>query len=257
MLLDYQNVTVYRGDRVALDRLSFTLGADEHVAILGPNGCGKSTLIKTMTRECYPYQGHGPCRVRLLGQDTWSVFDLRAMLGIVTNDLVAACTRHLTGRETVLSGFFSSVGLWPHQVVTPEMSAKAGAILERLDVPHLADRYVDEVSSGELRRLVIGRALVHDPKALVLDEPTNSLDVRATYELRELIRRIAQAGTTIVLVTHHLADIIPEINRVILLRDGRIALDGAKDEVLTSDALTSLFGVPIEVAEHAGYYHWW
>jgi iron complex transport system ATP-binding protein len=257
LLLDYQNVTIYRGDRVALDRLSFTLGTDEHVAILGPNGCGKSTLIKTMTRECYPYQGSGPCRVRILGQDTWSVFDLRAMLGIVTNDLVTACTRHLTGRETVLSGFFSSVGLWPHQIITPEMTAKASGILERLEVPHLADRYLDELSSGEARRIVIGRALVHDPRALVLDEPTNSLDVRATYELRELIRRIAQTGTTIVLVTHHLADIIPEINRVILLRDGRIARDGAKADLLTSEALTGLFGVPIEVAERAGYYQWW
>ena len=115
------------------------------------------------------------------------------MLGIVTNDLIAACTRHLTGtRRRSLSGFFSSIGLWPHHEVTPEMDRQAAAILERLEVPHLADRYLDELSSGEARRLVIARALVHDPKALVLDEPTNSLDVRATYELREIIRRIAR-----------------------------------------------------------------
>src|SRR6185503_20873963 len=123
---------IYLGDRVALDRSAFQLDAGEHVAILGPNGSGKSTLIKTMTRECYPYQGNGPVRLRIMDQDTWSVFDLRVMLGIVTNDLIAACTRGtssdigpvslpVTGRETVLSGFFSSIGIWRHQQVTAAM----------------------------------------------------------------------------------------------------------------------------------------
>src|SRR5262245_10258364 len=220
MLFDYDNVTIYRGDRVALDRIAFQLETAEHVAILGPNGSGKSTLIKTMTRECYPYQGHGPVRMRIMDQETWSVFDLRVMLGIVTNDLIAACTRGttsdfgatslaVTGRDTVLSGFFSSIGIWPHQQVTRAMRQKADEILALLEIEHLADRHVGELSSGEARRLVIGRALVHDPKALVLDEPTNSLDVRATYELREIIRKIAHGGTTIVLVTHYLTDIIP------------------------------------------------
>src|SRR6187399_2662969 len=99
-LLDYHDVTVYRGETRALDRVTLRVGVGEHVAILGPNGCGKSTLIKTMTREVYPFLGNGRTRVRIMNQDTWSVFDLRAMLGIVTNDQVAACTRHLTSRET-------------------------------------------------------------------------------------------------------------------------------------------------------------
>jgi iron complex transport system ATP-binding protein len=185
------------------------------------------------------------------------VFELRAMFGIVTNDLIAACTRHLTARDVVVSGFFSSIGLWPHHEVTVEMDQQAAGILERLEVPHLSDRYLDELSSGEARRIVIARALVHDPKALVLDEPTNSLDVRSTYELREIIRRIAQEGMTVILVTHHLADIIPEIGRVILLKDGRIVKDGPKADVLTTSALADLYGVPIEVSERGGYYQWW
>jgi iron complex transport system ATP-binding protein len=257
LLLDYKNVTVYRGDRVALDGVTFALREGEHVAILGPNGSGKSTLIKTFTRELYPYQAGAPFHLRIMGQDTWSVHELRAMLGIVTNDLIASCTRHITGRDTVLSGFFSSIGLWRHNHVTPEMGRKTEEILERLEVAHLADRYLDELSSGEARRLVIGRALVHDPKALVLDEPTNNLDVRSTFELREFVRKVAQAGTAIVLVTHHLADIIPEINRVILLRDGGIVGDGPKAGMLTGDLLSHLFGVPIEVAQRNGYFQWW
>jgi iron complex transport system ATP-binding protein len=257
VLLDYKNVSVYRGDRLALDGVTFALGQGEHVAILGPNGSGKSTLIKTFTREVYPYQAAGPFHLRIMGQETWSVFELRAMLGIVTNDLIASCTRHITGRDTVLSGFFSSIGLWPHHVIAPQMARKTDEILARLEVSHLANRYLDELSSGEARRLVIGRALVHDPKALVLDEPTNSLDVRSTVELREFVRRIAQAGTAIVLVTHHLADIIPEIGRVILLRDGQIVGDGPKPGILTTDMLSGLFGVPIEVGERNGYFQWW
>jgi len=257
LLLHYENVTVYRGERMALDRLTFSVQAGEHLAILGPNGSGKSTLIKTMTRECYPAVGSGPVRLRIMDRDAWSVFDLRAMLGIVTNDLIAACTRHLTARDVVVSGFFSSIGIWPHHHVTPDMDRRAGAMLERLEVAHLADRYLDELSSGEARRVVIARALVHDANALVLDEPTNSLDVRSTYELREILRRLARDGLTVILVTHHLADIIPEIGRVILLKDGRIVSDGPKADVLTSAALAHLYGVPIEVSERGGYFQWW
>ena len=256
MLIDYENVTIYRGDRVALDRIGFSVREGEHVAILGPNGSGKSTLIKTMTRECYPYRGNGPVRLRIMDRDRWSVSDLRAMLGIVTNDLIASCTRHITGREVVLSGFFSSIGVWPHHEVTHAMRSKAEDVLRELEVPHLADRFLDELSSGEARRVVIARALVHDPRALVLDEPTNSLDVRSTFELRDIIRKIARGGTTIVLVTHHLADIIPEIERVILLKDGRVERDGAKRDVLTTPSLAALYGVPIDVYERNGYFHW-
>src|SRR5688572_17290144 len=264
-LLDYRNVTVYRGDRVALDNISLSVAQGEHVAILGPNGSGKSTLIKAFTRECYPAPGGRESWLRIMGQDTWDVTSLRSMLGIVTNDLVTACTsgmssdfvdnpRRVTGRNTVLSGFFSSIGVWPHHHVTAEMQRKTDEILDRFDVGHLADRPLREVSSGEARRIVIGRALVHDPAALVLDEVANSLDLGASRELRDIVRRIAQAGTTVVMVTHHLTDIIPEIDRVILLRHGRIVADGTKAEVLTAPRLSELFGVSVEVIERDGYY---
>lgn len=267
-LLDYQNVSIYRGDTLALDRLTLQIGVGEHVAILGPNGCGKSTLIKTFTRECYPAHDAGPSTLRILGQEAWDVTELRGMLGIITNDLVAECTkgmssdfaeipRRVRARDTVLSGFFSSIGVWAHHHVTPEMSAKADELLQRLEVAHLADRFLDEMSSGEVRRVVIARALVHDPTSLVLDEPTNSLDLRAMHELREAVRTIAQSGMSVILVTHHLPDIIPEIDRVILLKKGRVVQDGSKAAVLTSAALTDLFGIPIEVVQRDGYYHAW
>jgi iron complex transport system ATP-binding protein len=169
----------------------------------------------------------------------------------------AEIPRRVTARDTVLSGFFSSIGVWAHHHVTPEMSAKAQQLLEHLGVAHLADRLLDEMSSGEVRRVVIARALVHDPTSLVLDEPTNSLDLRAMYELRDAVRTIAQSGMTVLLVTHHLPDIIPEIERVILLKRGRIVEDGPKAKVLTSAALSDLFGIPVEVTQRDGYFNAW
>jgi iron complex transport system ATP-binding protein len=256
-LLSFKNISVARENgKVALDSISLSIDIGENVAIIGPNGSGKSTLIKTITRDLYPLSD-SESSLQLMGQKTWNVFDLRAMLGIVSNDLMTTCTREITGREAVISGFFSSIGLWPHQQISDGMEARAGELLEFLEVPHLAGRFVSEMSSGEARRILFARALVHNPKALILDEPTNSLDVHAMYSLRGAMRKLAQNGTSIILVTHHLPDIIPEISRVILVKDGRVFRDGPKGEMLGSAVLSELFNVPLELMERGGYYHLW
>ena len=181
--------------------------------------------------------------------------ELRSHLGIVSNDWMQLCTRPYSGREIVLSGFFGSVGVWPWDEVTPEMERKADEVLDLLEITHLAERPTNEMSSGEARRILIGRALVHDPQALILDEPTTSLDLHATHELREILRKLTRTGISIILVTHHLPDIIPEIGRVVLMRGGRVYCDGRKEEVLRAEPLAELFGVPVEVLERGGYYH--
>jgi iron complex transport system ATP-binding protein len=245
-----------RGGRIALRDVSLRIAVGEHVAILGPNGCGKSTLIKTIGRECYPLVREGS-RMALFGKERWNIFYLRPLLGVVSNDWMALCTRQITGREAVLSGFFGSVGVQPYHCITPDIEERAAGILALLEIPHLAGRIVTEMSSGEARRVLLARALVHDPRALVLDEPTNSLDVFAQHELREILRKLARAGVGIILVTHHLADIIPDIDRVILMRAGGILADGCKQEVLTAAALTGLFGLPVDLTQRDGYYHLW
>ncbi|HUA18021.1 MAG TPA: ATP-binding cassette domain-containing protein [Bryobacteraceae bacterium] len=253
-LLDFRHVSVMLGQKLVLDDISLRIDAGEHVAIIGPNGCGKSTLIKTMNRELYPLNREGSS-LTIFGREVWNVFELRPLLGIVSNDLMRTCTREITGREVVLSGFFSSIGLQPYHHVTPAMEKKADEVLELLEVPHLAAREMTEMSSGEGHRLMIGRALVHDPLALLLDEPSNSLDFRAALELRAILRKLAQGGTGILMVTHHLPDIIPEIDRVILLREGRVFADGAKTGLLTAERLSELFGLPVELSQRDGYYH--
>lgn len=239
---------------MALRDLSFSIDTGEHVAILGPNGSGKSTLIKVITRECYSRQ---PGRVRIWGEERWGLFDLRALLGIVTNDLVDTCTKPYSALETALSGFFGSIGIWPNHHVTPEMERVATAVMAQLDTTHLACRWLDELSSGEARRLLIARALIHNPQTLLLDEPTTSLDLSGLHELRGHLRALAQQGVGIVLVTHHLDDIVPEIDRVTLLRDGQVYRDGPKQHILSAGVLSDTFRVQVEVVVRDGFYHAW
>src|SRR5579863_9136977 len=179
-MLDLRNIRVMRGGKVVLDGLTLHIAANEHVAILGPNGCGKSTLIKTITRECYPVVCEGS-KISILGREHWNVFELRTLLGIVSNDLMAWCDPQSTGLEIILSGFFSSNHLFPNHSVTVEQVELAQSVLAQLEVPQLAERPVGEMSSGEARRVLIARALVHHPQALLFDEPSNSLDFHAQH----------------------------------------------------------------------------
>jgi iron complex transport system ATP-binding protein len=248
-------VSVRRDERVALSSVSLSIAQGEHVAILGPNGCGKSTLIKLISRDLYPMLKEEPWALRILGQDRVRLFDLRTILGIVSNDWMQMCTCAYPAEEIVLSGFFGSVGVWPHHQVTDAMRRKTREVMELLEIRHLKGRATCELSSGEARRILIGRALVHDPQTLVLDEPSNSLDLRTAYELREILRKLAHSGIGIIMVTHHLPDIIPEMKRVILIREGRVFFDGPKHLMLNAGLLGSLFGLRVEVLERGGYYH--
>src|SRR4030088_340832 len=253
-LLSLAHVTVMRGDRVALQDITLEIACGEHVCILGPNGCGKSTLIKTITRECYPLANEGSS-ISILGRERWNVFELRSKLGIVSPDLLASCTTDATGRDVVLSGFFSSTRIFPHHHPDPENLERANQALARLGIAHLAERGVAEMSSGEAKRTLIARALVHEPQTLLFDEPSNALDIAAQLQLRNTMRELAQSGLGILLVTHHVSEIIPEIERVILLREGRILADGPKSSLLTAEHLSNLFGVTVRLGQNDGYFH--
>ncbi len=236
-----------------MNGLSLRIEDGEHVAILGPNGCGKSTLLKVITREEYPLL-RPDSFVKIYGQERWHLDELRQWLGIVSNDWMAKATRDVKGRELVLGGFFNSVVIEPYHEVTAEMRERADGALAEMGALHLADRWTDELSSGEARRILLARALVHQPKALLLDEPGTSLDFAAQLHLTELVSEQARAGKTIVLVTHHLSDIIPEMERVAFLKGGQIVGDGPKAEMLTSAKLSELFGASMDVVEKNGRY---
>ena len=248
-----------RGEATVLHDVSLRVRAGECVALLGPNGCGKSTLLKVMTCELYPLVTPG-MRVRLFGRERWDVTALRRKLGVVTCETPSQSALETTCLDVVLTGFFSSTTLWPNLHVTDAMRQHAGAALEQVGASHLAGRLLGHLSAGQQKRVLIARALVGnegEQRTLLLDEPSNALDLAAQAELRDTLRVLARAGIGLILITHHIADIVPEIDRVLFMRDGRVIDDGPRADLLQPEKLGSLFSAPINLTERDGYLHAW
>jgi iron complex transport system ATP-binding protein len=260
-VLELREATVVKGDRRVLDGLTLTIHAGEHTAIVGPNGAGKSALVNLLTHEDRPLRrDDGSPSVLVFGDGNWNVFELRSQLGIVSSDLhhrfvLGNNEGRVTAEAAVLSGFLATQGILRYGAVTPEMRERAADALARMGVSHLARRRLDEMSTGEARRVILARALVTAPRALILDEPTTGLDLVARHDFTERVRQIAREGTTLILITHHIEEIVPEIERVILVSQGRIAAAGSKREILTSAHLSALFNAPIVLEEDDGYYY--
>jgi iron complex transport system ATP-binding protein len=254
--LHLSHVNVARGDNVVLHDINLTVNTGEHIAILGPNGCGKSTLIKTMTCECYPIVQEAT-KVRIFDRERWDLTELKKRLGVVSAELPGKPTLETTGRDAILTGFFSSSTLWPNLTVTSTMQTRADDVLEQIDAINLSDKPVGQMSAGQQRRIMIGRALVASSQMLLLDEPSNALDLAAQVELRNLLRKLAQQGTGILLITHHIADILPEIDRILLMSEGRIVADGPKSSLLTPEALSNLFKTEVHMTRRGDFYHAW
>jgi len=254
-LIEIRNATIWRGTTCVFEKLNLTIEQHERVAILGPNGSGKTTLLKTINRELYPVVAVDSA-VRILGHDHWNVWDLRRHIGIVSHDLHQRYTPTTTALEVVISGFHSSIGV--HGTLAQRISgnevAKARAILKLLGIDALANTALRSMSTGQQRRCLLGRALVHQPQTLILDEPTEGLDFAASFDYLDRIRQLARNGHNIVLVTHHLNEIPPEIERVIVLKNGAIVADGDKASILDAEFLSSVYETGIQVAEVDGFF---
>jgi iron complex transport system ATP-binding protein len=255
-LFELNNATVVRDGRAILSVDHFAIAQGERIAILGPNGSGKSTLIKLLTRDILPLWVDPP-PVLFEGQPRIALQDARKLLGVVSADAQEQADVVLPALDVVLGGFFGSLGIPVRRAPTDEQRDRAMAALAELEVTHLAERIMTTLSTGEARRVLFARALVHDPAVLVLDEPTNGLDPHASYHVRQAVRSLARGGRSLVLVTHHVEDIAPEIDRVVMLRDSRIVADGPKRDLLTSEQLSELFAIPARLEERDGEYRLW
>jgi len=254
-LIEIRNATVWRGTTRVFDGLDLEIAQHERVAIVGPNGAGKTTLLKVINRELYPV-AQSDSSVRILGLEHWNVWELRQHIGVVSHDLQQRYTPTTTALEVVVSGFYSSIGV--HGTLAGRVSKKqlqaARSTLCELGVEALADTPLKAMSTGQQRRCLLARALVHEPDTLILDEPTAGLDFAASFDYLGRLQRLADAGRNIVIVTHHLDDIPPVVDRVVLLQRGRIVADGPKAEVLTADLLSDVYETSVRVAEVDGYY---
>lgn len=259
-ILDLQNVSLVRGSIRILNNISLQASHGEHIALLGPNGCGKSTLLKLLMRVLYPSVVDGRSgSVQLFGETEWNVWELRTRLGFVSSELdqhfVGGRSGRLTVTEAVLTGFFSSELEPDPEHVTPAMREQAHRALDWMEVDSLKNRFVGHLSTGERRRVLLARAMIHQPQALVLDEPTTGLDLRAQSQLLRILERLAQSGTTLLLVTHHFEELLPCIRRTVLMRSGEIVFDGPTDQAMQPSRLASVFDAPLQVERTAGG-HW-
>ncbi|MBY0249412.1 MAG: ATP-binding cassette domain-containing protein [Nitrospiraceae bacterium] len=252
-MLDIQHATVYRGDTCVFSDFSFALHEGEHAAIVGPNGAGKSTLLKLLAGGVHPLP-LDETRISLFGEEGGNVWDVRKRIGIVSHDLQRDYLICAEGLNVILSGYYASNDTYGYQEFTEAQVARAHEVMKELGIESLTGRRFGHLSTGEQRRLLLGRALVHDPLMLVLDEPTSGLDVKACFQYLDLLRAQISKGKTVLLVTHHLHEIPPEIERVVLLKEGKIVADGRKSDLLTDQRISSLFDCSVSLAQANGWY---
>lgn len=248
MIIDFKNIYVSYDVNPVLRNINLQIKKDEHWVILGANGSGKSTLIKLISNDLYPNTRYS-FKKHIFGKQRWSIFELKKNLGIITNDLHNYFEKQgsfLSAKEVILSGYFSSIGVFKHQDFTKEQHEKALEVLDFLEISNIKDKKVHELSTGQIRRCIIGRALIHEPKAFILDEPTVGLDIKAQDSFIQLIRKLSKKAS-IILVTHHIEEIFPEVSHVAFMYEKTIFKQGKKDEMLNSSNLSKVFGIDIKL----------
>lgn len=255
-LVQLQDAVVRRGGKTLLEVRDFSLAYGECVAVLGPNGAGKSTFIQLITRETFPLHRDVP-PVLFCGEARTTLDEMRRRIGIVSATMQDQITKHITALEVVMGGLHGTLGIPPHISASADDRARALKAMAEVGIEHLADRDVMTMSSGQARRVLIARALINDPILLICDEPCNGLDPEGQFYVRASMRKVAQSGTALMLVTHYPEDIIPEIDRVLLIKNGQLEADAPKAQALTDEAISSLFNVPIHIECHEGRYGFW
>ncbi len=250
--LELHQANVWRGETLALNNLSLKIELGEKVAILGPNGAGKSSLLKLLTGEVRAeHSKNSVCK--LFGDDLWAIDELRERLGIVMPEEVARFDDDELGADVVLSGFRGAYGRDRSMRFSASEKQRAEKAMALLGVIHLAQRSFAALSSGEKRRFLIARACAMSPQVLVLDEPTTALDFPGSLSLLRYLSEMANERGTLVMVTHHPGEILPQMERVILLKQGSVFRDGDKKKVLTSANLSELFEMPCAVKWSGGW----
>ncbi|MBO4348576.1 MAG: ATP-binding cassette domain-containing protein [Candidatus Methanomethylophilaceae archaeon] len=232
--LELENVSVKRDGKYILRTITMSIGKGENVAVIGPNGSGKTTLIKLLRGDIYPYYDEeNPAKMRIFGMDRWNIFDIRSKMGVVSMDLQSRFRPDTTAFEVVCSGFFNSLDVFRDQDVTERMAVAVRDSAMMMGVEDILDRPIENLSLGEMRRVLIARAMVTGPDLLVLDEPMTGLDIVMKSKFRAMFDILMERGVSIVMITHDLTDIPESMERIIMIRDGMLFCDGRKEDLLT------------------------
>ena len=251
-LIELRDLQVNRGRTALLRGLSWRVQRGEHWVILGPNGCGKTTLLKALTGYLSPGGGDISLLGQRYGECDWR--ELRFELGMVTSAFVHSIPPAETAEETVMSGRYAQLDLW--HPTTPSDRRRARQLLARVGAGMLAERPWVHLSQGERQRVLIARALMARPRLLILDEPCAGLDPVAREHFLGIMDGVARArgGPALVLVTHHVEEITPAFTHALLLRAGSAVAAGPLRATLTSAGLSAAFGARMRLRRQAGRY---
>jgi iron complex transport system ATP-binding protein len=252
--IDLQNVSLTRGTRQILQDVSWSVPTGACAAILGPNGSGKSTLARILAGYMWPTSG----RVTIAGQrfGETDLNELRHSIRVVQSAGPYDVDPELSTHQVVLTGLFGTIGLF--DPTTDEDSVRASQLLTRVGLSHVKDSRYATLSSGERVRALIARALMRNPKLLLLDEPTAGLDLLAREQVLATIESMLSDpahSPTVVMITHHVEELPPATGQVLLLDNGKIASAGAPKEVLTADRLSKVYRCPLTIRQEAGRFY--
>ena len=249
-VLALENACVMRDGKQILGPINFRISAGERWVILGPNGAGKSTLLGVLAARIFPSKGS----VFLLDQQVGRVdlSELRTRIGLASPSLEAMVDIDEIVKDFVLTAAYAIIGRWNENYDLWDES-RAVALLTTFGVRELGDRRFSTLSSGEKKRVLISRALMADPELLLLDEPAAGLDVGGREDLLKRFAQFSEDPTApaSVLVTHHIEEIPVGTTHAILLKDGKIAVSGPVESVITSEHVSAVFGIPISVTHES------
>jgi iron complex transport system ATP-binding protein len=243
-VLEFADVTVRRGESVMLDRVTWVVKEGERWVVLGPNGAGKTTLLQVASAQIHPTDGAVGVLGELIG--TVDVFDLRPRIGLTSAALADRIPRSELVGDVVVSAAYGVVGRWREEYDDLDHK-RAGELLREVGVAHLAGRTFGTLSDGERKRVQVARALMTDPELLLLDEPAAGLDLGGREDLVSTLSTLAYdaSAPATVLVSHHVEEIPPGFTHALLLRQGSVVAEGPVDDVLTEQALSATFGMPL------------
>lgn len=249
-LVQIRNADVYVGGNPVLKDLSWTVNEGENWAVVGNNGSGKTTLMKLIFGEIIPvYGGH----VHWFGKrEHTPLMEVREKLGYVSAEYQNNYDRPASGWEVVASGFFSSIGL--HEAVTPRQKESALKAMAHLGIETLSHTPFRHMSYGEARRVLLARAMVHRTKLLVLDEPCAGLDIPTRERFLITLEKLSRKRTSMIYVTHRIEEIMPCVTHVLFLKDGQVAAQGKKDEMMKSAILSRVLGCSLSIEKHSDRY---
>ena len=246
--LDAKNITAYKQDHKVIKKLSIKLYSDERIFILGPNGSGKSSIVDLINRNIYPLVKKNS-HFRIFNEELIDLWKVRKYISTVNNEIKFRINKELKVREILLSGLYGRFC----QINKPQKKdlIKVDALIQKMFLNDIADKRFGYLSDGEKQISLIARAIINNPKVLILDEPSVNIDLKSKIFLINKIKDLSKLGICILCITHDISIITKEYNRVIFLKDREIIRDGKPHELMSSENINQLFDINITLIENS------